>query len=368
MSEKINSIQGIRALAMLGIFFTHTYVWLTDDIGWFAPIASQLGGFGVVTFFIISGFLFAYKNHPIPLISHRHIIKSAWHKVDKLYGLYLITFLVAFISRFPSSARVWVQNIVSLPFTLTLSQDFVPFSWIINSFNGPSWFLSAFLGIWIIMYLTGSKINILLSMSPVKCILVGIIVLLLQYIWLDIVVDKFLLPIINLNHYTENWCDWLKYNNPLLCFSEFLLGIILGSFLRKKQISASSQNGFAVLAFFLSLIYFFCVVNKPFRFVAPWIVVIEIIICIGIIAVMSPNSVGARLLSIPALTYFGNVSGYFFLIHGATNFALGATIADYISKPWMFFMSFAVSIIFSICADYYYSKRKPISRINDENA
>lgn len=78
-------IQGIRAMAMIGIFIAHTAVWLADDLGGFSAVSSQLGGSGVVTFYMLSGFLFAYKNAIIPNIAKRNIIQVSWKKVNKMY-------------------------------------------------------------------------------------------------------------------------------------------------------------------------------------------------------------------------------------------------------------------------------------------
>ena len=122
MQEKLNQIQGIRAIAMLGIFITHTSLWLTDDLGWFAPIAGQLGGFGVVTFFMLSGYLLAYKNRVIPRLAKLEGIKAAWHRASKMYALYFITFLIAFAAKFPDNSYDWLKAVVSLPFNLTMTQ------------------------------------------------------------------------------------------------------------------------------------------------------------------------------------------------------------------------------------------------------
>ena len=156
MQGKLKQIQGIRALAILGIFITHTSVWLADDLGTFACISWRFGGAGVATFFIISGFLLAYMNRIVPEIEKKGIIKAAWGKASKLYVLYLITFFIAFAARtkWPLSARDGLMTSISAMFNLTMTQSFVPFDGIINGFNGPAWFLSALFGIWIIIYLT----------------------------------------------------------------------------------------------------------------------------------------------------------------------------------------------------------------------
>lgn len=130
MQGKLEQIQGICALAILSVFITHTAAWLTDDLGWFGPVANRIGGAGVVAFFMLSGFLTSYKNVVIPTYEKGTIIKSAWRKVSKMYGLYLITMLVAFLSNFPSSSLDWIKAAINIGFYLTLTQAFIPFSWV----------------------------------------------------------------------------------------------------------------------------------------------------------------------------------------------------------------------------------------------
>lgn len=161
-------IQGIRAMAMIGIFIAHTAVWLADDLGGFSAVSSQLGGSGVVTFYMLSGFLFAYKNAIIPNIAKRNIIQVSWKKVNKMYFLYLITFFVSFIAKFPDNKYDWLKTIVSAPLNLTLTQDCVPLPSVINSFNGPAWFLSAFFGMWIIIYSFPRVFNRLMMLTAEK--------------------------------------------------------------------------------------------------------------------------------------------------------------------------------------------------------
>lgn len=91
----------------------------------------------------------------------------------------------------------------------------------------------------------------------------------------------------------------------------------------------------------------------------PWIVIVELIVCIGIISVESTETIGNRILSNRVMVWIGNISGYFFLIHGATNYALrSAGIESYIPKPWLFFVSFAISLAFSILTDKLYCIKK----------
>ena len=56
---------------------------------------------------------------------------------------------------------------------------------------------------------------------------------------------------------------------------------------------------------------------------------------------------------VPILVWFGNLSGYFFLIHTASIFMMRA-IADYVPHSWLILISFMLSILLTICSEYKY--------------
>ena len=85
-NERINSIQGLRAIAFLAIFISHTGI---GSLG-------ALGAWGVSVFFVLSGFLMMYNYYnkeSIPKFGFRF----AWNKIKKLYSLHVITTILAAI-------------------------------------------------------------------------------------------------------------------------------------------------------------------------------------------------------------------------------------------------------------------------------
>lgn len=360
MLDKLKQIQGIRALAMLGVFLSHTYVWLADDLGTFARIAGRFGGSGVATFLILSGFLLAYKQKFIPYVERKDVIKAAWKKASKMYVLYLITFFVAFVARMKWSVSIldWLKTLIVAIFNLTMTQSFIPFEGIVNSFNGPSWFLSAMFGIWILIYLFPKGVNKMMTLPVGKCA-VGIVALFgAQELW--VLFSKYCISPLFEPKYVAWFYEWLVYYNPIMCFSEYCVGVLLGRLCAQKQFSVPLQNVIAGMTLLVVILYATMLMNARMHVSVSKIPVAECFACLGIIAVMSPKAIGHRILSNPILVWFGNISGYFFLIHGANNFAIHATIAEYIPKPWLFFVSLIISVLMSVIADYYYKSRKRI--------
>lgn len=351
----------MRALAILGIFLAHTSVWLPDEWGMFTNVVGKLGSSSVVTFFMLSGFLLAYKNKFIPNLAKREVIISAWKKVSKMYGLYIITMLVAFLSKWPDAPKYWLQALICLPFQLTMTQAFIPVYWVTNSFNGPAWFLSALFGIWILIYIFPNVVNRLLALPAKRCLVCIIGVLIIQIAWL-LFVKSFIYPVFSKSHCLMWGYDWLVYSNPVLCFSEYIVGALIGRICAQRQFTLALQNMSALLAICMMTIFVIMKIEQV-RILTIWIVMVECIVCVGLAAIISPKSIGYKVLSSHLLVWFGNISGYFFLIHGAVNFAMRATVENVIPKPWIFFVSLSVSTILSACAGMYYSKKSSSLRV-----
>lgn len=353
MQDKLKQIQGIRALAMLGIFLAHTTVWLPERFDAFVPIFLKLGGSGVATFFIISGFLLSFKHRMVPMLPVTKAIQSAWKKVNKMYGLYLITVAVCFVCRLPVSASDWLQKSIFLVFHVTLTQDFVPFAALINAFNAPSWFLSALFGIWIIIYLFPHVVNDMMNLDAKKCAVAIVGIFFVQILWM-LFVNHCVATWLPTRYLT--WCrNWLVYNNPVLCFSEYCVGVLLGRLCAQRQFSAALQNCLMLLTMISVMVYAVMVLNSIMPPSAYIMVIAECLASVGIIAVISPQSWGNKILSMRPLVRFGNISGYFFLIHTASIFMMRA-IADYVPQSWLIFISFMLSILLAICSDYIYGR------------
>lgn len=83
----IYTLQGLRALAMLGIFLFHSGLLLN-------------GTFPVTFFFILSGFVLYYsKYNRIENMNLKDRIKWTFNKIKPFYIIHIITFLLSIIIR-----------------------------------------------------------------------------------------------------------------------------------------------------------------------------------------------------------------------------------------------------------------------------
>lgn len=96
----IYTLQGLRALAMLGIFLFHSGLLIN-------------GTFPVTFFFILSGFVLYYsKYNRIENMNLKDRIKWTFNKIKPFYIIHIITFLLSIIIRWE-----WIN-------TLTLNKLF----------------------------------------------------------------------------------------------------------------------------------------------------------------------------------------------------------------------------------------------------
>lgn len=81
----IESLQALRALAFLGIFFSHTHFFI------------EWSALGVSIFFVLSGFIMMYRYDGIDLgPSLKTNIYFSIKKISKLYRLHILTMLAIF--------------------------------------------------------------------------------------------------------------------------------------------------------------------------------------------------------------------------------------------------------------------------------
>jgi len=346
----IKYLQGIRAFAIFGVFLCHTSVYLSDDLGSWKMVFDEFGAIGVFTFFMLSGFLFAYKGYKIEACVNP--IKGAWKKVNKLYGLYIITFFMAFIAKIPTNIHEWFKDIFCSFFNLSMTQAWVPHLGVISSFNLPAWFLSSLFGIWILNYVLNKKINKIFGFTISQLLIKMLTLLICQIIYFMVI--AFLpydaLPVRKVLYYS-----WLTYYNPFVCFSQFVFGAYIGRLCFLKQLPVIYQQVLQPVLLITGCLVLYIYPQLEIKLI-PLMVLFEIIFAFGIMSLQNDNTVGNQLLSSRLAVYLGGLSGYFFLIHGPINFLIRAYIETYFDKPTLFFISFIISLLLSIITDIVYKR------------
>lgn len=351
--DRIPQLQGLRGLAMLGIFLMHTQsFWSYTGFGKWNFIADDLGRSGVIIFIMLSGFLLTYKEKEIPILQLTDRLKVCRLKFHRLYLLYVLTLVIAFFGygRIPQTPTDWFYAAISLPLCLTYTQDLIPHVGINISYNGPSWYISALFIIWLLIYTFPEKINTIRRLGSKQCLKAILVIVAVQ---LSYKCGEYYFPthLIPINH-PQIYMAWISYFNPFYNLSYFVLGCFIGrlALLQHRSFFPWVTLAFVVMFVSLTLIDLFIPkLLKPLFF--------EIFISVLLLIIMYDNSILKTAITIPPLVRFGNISASFFLIHGVVNYHLRYA-EDYITKPWLFFLSFVLSLVLSILSEKYLILKK----------
>lgn len=351
-NEKISQLQGLRGVAMLGIFIMHTFVFYTDSGGArIMTFVNQLGTIGVIVFFMLSGFLLVYKEKQIPHLC----LKDRWTECEgkfyKLRVLYFVTMVVAFIGRFPQKFADWVYTVVSIPLNFFYIQDLVPHTAINNSLNGPAWYISAMFVIWLIVYTIPALTNSIQYKNIKQCILFTIIIIVLQCLYKGIEAN-FPVGLIPINH-PDLYMTWIGYFSPFWNLGFFFLGGFVGRLAKIQKTSSTTQSVVSVIVLVVMFLFFY----KEWYNEYNKSILVEILVGLLMLNMMSDSSFLAKVLSLRPIVWFGNLSACFFLIHGAVNYNL-RHIEGYVHKPLLFFISLFISIVLSVLSNKYIILKK----------
>lgn len=305
--KRNDSIQGLRAIAFIAIFISHTGL---ADLG-------ALGAWGVSVFFVMSGFLMMYnyfKRENTPSFG----FSFTWGKIKKLYPLHIFTMLLA--------ARYALTVSGDLPKTLLdvgihtfLVQMWIPHTKYFSTLNGPSWYLctSIFLYLCFPFVLKFFKKHMTVKKSYVWLIILFVLQTALTvctFIWGND--DK------------EAWFStkWLLYFFPPARFIDFSIGCGLGYlalFAHEKKVYKKSNNALTVLfeilvsALIVISVYIYTnqlglLGSEAFKY--SFLFIVTTVPLIWLVAVK--KGFISKILSIKFLVKLGDLSPYTFLIHG----------------------------------------------------
>ena len=351
-NKKISQLQGLRGVAMLGIFIMHTFVFYTNSGGArFTQFVNQLGTIGVIVFFMLSGFLLVYKEKKIPRLSFKDKWTECVGKFYKLRILYILTMIVAFIGRFPQKVADWIYAIISIPLNLLYLQDLVPHTAINNSFNGPAWYISSMFIIWFIVYSIPNFTNSIQSKNVKQCILITIMIIGLQCLYKSIEAN-FPVGLIPINH-PDLYMTWIGYFSPFWNIGFFFLGGMVGRLAKIQKTSGITQSVISVIVLIAMSLCFY----KEWYNEYSKSILIEILVGLLMLNIMSDSALLAKFLSLKPIVWFGNISACFFLIHGVVNYNL-RYVEEYVQKPLLFYISLLISIVLSVLSNKYIILKK----------
>ncbi|MBP5670059.1 MAG: acyltransferase [Lachnospiraceae bacterium] len=319
-SGKIMSLQGVRAMAFLGIFSSHVGL-------------SQLGPWGVSVFLILSGFLLAYTGYDKAWDqSFGGSARYSLEKIRKLYPLHVLTLLIALaVELWPMlSDHVW-KDIAILGgkafLNAALLHAWVPSAEVYFSLNGVSWYLSVCLFLYFIFPFVMKR----LKRSDAKKLLMVAILVYLAQVFIAVLTRHVEIP-----HWRfYGFQKWLTYICPLFRLGDLVIGGCVGCvcarrMAEKVEMKRMTATILEVVVIFLVVLCQFLFVHQVRYFGTEWfrysMLFAPTSVALVFLAAQGSGWI-SKVMCLKPLVYLGNLSGYAFLIHTVVIVAIGPLFA-----------------------------------------
>ncbi len=261
-ADRIVGADGVRALAALGVIFSHLYQKLNAPVqtGWYQDVHAVFlhGAYGVSTFFVLSGMLLSYPFWKAYLTggerpSLRHYARRrAARIVPGYYVSLLVSFALTFLIFPDAQYKVW-RLVAGLTFTSGFHyKTFFP-----SATNGPLWSISLEVFSYLLLPLTLAALFWWRGRRRTKegAIAKGNLGFGLGY-WLLVialvtVVNGLVVKTFTLSPLQRGWNfgdiggakEWMPGYNPLSFFAHFALGILAALFIASRATRCADKPG-----------------------------------------------------------------------------------------------------------------------------
>lgn len=227
----INTLNSLRFLAFTGVFFHHL---------------NYPGGVGstcVTFFFILSGFVLAYKySNEFKSLDVARVKKFYLKRLKNLYPIYFLTLLASIpITLYTKLVN---ENLLDAILNTFLLQSYLPRGIKIFSFNSVGWVISTefffYLAFPIIIFIL-NKLKVV--NNPMRIGIIGLIIILLN-LALSFYIGG------SMHAYSFGW--WFIYISPYFRVLDFITGIIIAlifKILALKVVVKIGSNLFSLLEF-----------------------------------------------------------------------------------------------------------------------
>ena len=303
---RIDSLQALRALAFLGIFFLHSHFF----ISW--------ATLGVSVFYVLSGFLMAYRYENTELnTSLKSNICFSLGKIKKLYPLHIITMIceIVYTIAFMIYDGVRIKAVLTLIgetlLNITLLQTWVPDSNVNTSLNGVAWYLS----VTMFLYFMFPWINKIAARINI-CILCRIsgIILIIQLLSC--------IPFIRILGIDSPVYIWFMYCFPVFRLGDFFIGCILKRLYFEFDLGSMGVITGTICEFSATLVTILIFVwlkieqdNIFLLSLQNWTTIYIPISAMWIVLFIINKGLITKVLTNRLTIYIGNLTAYAFLIH-----------------------------------------------------
>ena len=305
--KKIQSLQGFRALGFICVFLWHCG-------------KGNAGTYAVSLFVRLSGFLLMFRDSGGVEERRQTLacsVKSAMHKIWKLYPLHIMMFISAYVYyEFISKQLSHVHIIVRSLSNVLLLQSCIPFAefWY-YSFNGPSWYLSLTFFLYCAFPYIKARIKKSNPITMSFFLYLGMIVY-------CVIASKLQIP--------AAVKKWLVYISPIFRCFDFAIGCCAGMIVKRGGMDRKKANGAGIMFLILSMISIsifaaFRSNQKSMAFIYSLIYVPAIFT--GLLSLGSNQGFLSKIFSVRVFARLGDISGYAFLIHGMAMCYVSAAVS-----------------------------------------
>lgn len=332
----IKSIKGIRAILALGIFISHLYILRGTRYDYFySNYLIGLGAYGVLFFFILSGFgIGSSYSNKFQKIFSKETLSFYKKRIITLYPAYIIILFLAIIFNERYIFTDILGNIKTLFLNIVLLHQFTG----VKNYNAVTWYLSTLL---VFYLLTPIIIKVIRKLDEYKINLWFIIVL--------IYIIQILIVSTNLD--IEN-VRFLFYEDFRFRIWDYIIGILLGYiyFKNKKKIDENiydfkKYSFLEILCVLINILAIMFRVYVPTPFLHGTYYTLPIL-CL-IIVLIKNSGIISKILSTNIVIYFSNISYEFYLIHLLVIQKMMVILVNY-NKGLIITYSFVITLISSI--------------------
>lgn len=318
-NKRIRVITPLRGIAIFTIFISHLSFWSESNLNKLFKYIS-FARFGVVFFFVLSGFVVAYGysdkfQGEIQKNDYLRFIKG---RIFKIYPIYIMSLVISAPLVINNLQKIGITGIAAIKnivwkfiLSLTLMQSIFPFKGIPHVINGVAWFLSTIFIIYLFVPFI-LKLNSRISKN-IKTIVFLLIVNIIIYfcVYMTVWYIEYI-KFANYNFY-------IGYAHPMVRVLNFTCGILLYdlySLLIKKSEKFKYFTFYEVFISLVAIIWW--ILGSSFTDKYPVVLaeIINILISIILLFIFSFEKGGvSKILSNRVLFNFGNISFEFYLLH-----------------------------------------------------
>ncbi len=302
--NRIESLEGLRVLAFLGIFISHIglYDW---------------GAWGVSIFLVLSGFLMVYNYYDNDLPDDvKGCLMCAVNRVKKLYPLHIVTMIAAIVVQslhgiiFYSIYRSIIDaGIVGLH--LCLLQSWIPRSGVYFSLNSVSWFLGVSLFCYFMFPYICKRIK---KYDSGKEAIIAVIFTFVAQIILAYGSTFIHVP----EAVSKDFTKWFTYVCPLFRLGDFIIGCNLGFIFlsRKTEVKSLHSSTWTLMELSVLILGLSIPNDRLYDLGFGWIAVSIVYLPVSAALVLLFSlKLGFFTKISSVLKYVGSLTPYAFLIH-----------------------------------------------------